>query len=97
MYFAAAQYGEKGRANMDDSAVAGRLNREFHELIGALDAISALKEELELRLDEARDDCVREVLDNVIALVGAHIIEYQHRRSEQSNELGLENLNESEM
>lgn len=79
------------------SAATRRLEREFHELIGALDAISALKEELELRLDEARDDSVREVLDNVIVLVGAHIIEYQHRRSELSKELGLENLNDSEM
>jgi len=75
----------------------GRLERKFNELIGALDAISALKEELELRLEEARDDCVREVLDNVIALVGAHSIEYQHRRIELRKQLGLENLNESKM
>ena len=73
----------------------GHLEREFHELIGALDTISALKEELELRMGEARDDCVREVLDNVIALVSAHSIEYQHRRSELRKELGLENLYES--
>ena len=74
-----------------------RLEREFHELIGALGAIGALKEQLELRLGEARDDCVREVLDNVIALVSAHSIEYRHRGSELRKELGLENLNESEM
>ena len=77
-----------------DSKDAGQLERELRELIGALNAISVLKEELELRLEEARDDCVREVLDNVIALVGAYSIEYQHRRSELHKELGLEKLNE---
>jgi hypothetical protein len=56
--------------------------REFHELIGAHDAISALKEKLELRLEEARDDCVREVLDNIIALVDAQGIEYRRRKEE---------------
>ncbi|MCK4743844.1 MAG: hypothetical protein KAT25_08495 [Sulfuriflexus sp.] len=72
------------------------MERESHELTGAVDAISTLKEELELRLEEARDDCSREVLDNVIALVGAHSIEYQHRRTALRKKLGLENLNESE-
>jgi len=37
-----------------DSTDAGQLKREFHELVGTIDAISALKEELELRLEEAR-------------------------------------------
>jgi len=44
---------------------------DCHELHGDLDAISTLKEELELRLDEARDDCVCEVLDNIITLIDA--------------------------
>jgi len=65
-----------------ESTDVGRLEREFHELIGALDAISTLKEELELRLEEARDDCVREVLDNIIALADAQGIEYRRRRDE---------------
>ena len=65
-----------------ESTDVGRLEREFHELIGALDAISALKEKLELRLEEARDDCVREVLDNIIVLVDAQGIEYRRRRNE---------------
>jgi hypothetical protein len=62
------------------SPEAGQSQREFDELTGALDAIGKLREELELRLEEGRDDCVREVLDNVIALVDAHSIEYRHRR-----------------
>jgi hypothetical protein len=78
-----------------DSTDVGRLEREYHELIGALDAIITLKEKLELRLEEARDYCVREALDNVIALVGAQGIEYQHRRSELREKLGPENLHES--
>jgi hypothetical protein len=65
-----------------DSTDVGRSEREFHELIGALDAISALKEELELRLEEARDDCGREVLHNIISLVDAQGIEYRRRRDE---------------
>ena len=65
-----------------ESTEVERLEREIHELIGALDAIGALKEELELRLEEARDDCVREVLDNIISLVDAQGIEYRRRREE---------------
>ena len=65
-----------------ESIEVGQLERETHELIGALDAVSTLREELELRLEEARDDCVREVLDNIIALVDAQGIEYRHRRDE---------------
>lgn len=72
-----------------ESKEAGRREREFHELTGALAAINVLQERLELRLNEARDDCAREVLDNVIALVSAYGIEYQHRRTELQTELGL--------
>jgi len=66
---------------MDNKDVE-RSECEFHELIGALDAFNTLKEELELRLEEARDNCVREVLDNIIALVDAQDIEYRRRRDE---------------
>lgn len=51
---------------MESTDIEG-LEREHYELVGAVDAISTLREELELRLGEARDDCVREVLDNVIS------------------------------
>lgn len=60
----------------------GQVERELYELTGALDAIYALKEKLELRQADARDDCVREVLDNVIFLVDAHEIEYRRRLDE---------------
>lgn len=59
-----------------------KLEHEFHALTGALDAIGALKETLELRLGEARDDCTREALDNIVALVDAQGIEYRRRRDE---------------
>ncbi|HSH43113.1 MAG TPA: hypothetical protein VK973_13385 [Arenicellales bacterium] len=49
-------------------------------MTGALAAIDALRETLELRRDEARDECVHEVLDNVVALVQAHEIEYRRRK-----------------
>lgn len=65
-----------------DSKDIGQLQREVHELSGALDVTSALKEKLELRLEEARDDCVREVLDDIIALVDAQDIEYRRRHGE---------------
>jgi len=56
--------------------------REMCELNGAIEAITTLAKRLELRLNEARDDCVREALDNVLALVRAYEIEYQHRRQD---------------
>jgi len=80
-----------------DSKDVGKLKLEFHELIGALDAISALKEELELRLEEARDDCVREVLDNIITLVDAQTIEYRHRRDEWRARLQPGTIDEPEL
>lgn len=54
--------------------------RKFHELNGAVAALGTLSEQLTLRLNEARDDCIREVLDNIIALVAAEQIEYQRRK-----------------
>ncbi len=65
-----------------ESADVVRLEYDLRELIGALDAINILKEELEHRLDEARDECVREALDNIINLVDAQSIEYQRRRDD---------------
>jgi len=56
--------------------------QECHELAGALDAISTLKEELKLRLNEARDDCVREVFDNIITLIDAQDSEYRRRKDD---------------
>jgi len=69
------------------SADVEQVERELLELNGALDAIYALREILELRQADARDDCVREVLDNVIFLVDAHEIEYRRRRDECRNRL----------
>lgn len=65
-----------------DNTDMKQVERECHEIIGALDAINTLKEELELRLDEARDDCVREVLDNIISLICAQDSEYRRRKND---------------
>ena len=56
--------------------------REMDELKGAIAALDTLQQKLELRLNEARDEGAREVLDNVIALVGAYTSEYRHRKRE---------------
>jgi hypothetical protein len=53
--------------------------QEMHELNGAIAALATLQEKLALRLNEARDECAREMLDNVLALVAAHMSEYRHR------------------
>ncbi|MFP3874514.1 MAG: hypothetical protein ACLFQT_09805 [Thiohalophilus sp.] len=67
---------------MPESEQTDKNQQAFHELNGALGAVSIIKEQLELRLQEARDDCVREVLDNIIALVAAEQLEYQRRKDE---------------
>lgn len=66
---------------MMGSDEVARSQQAFHELNGAIAAIKTLREMLELRLGEARDDCVQEVLDNIIALVSAEEVEYQRRRN----------------
>jgi len=68
---------------------AKRRQDEICELNGALSVLDILFEWLDLRLNEARDDCVREALDNVIELVRAYEIEYQHRKTDQ--QAALEN------
>ena len=65
-----------------DSTDIVRMKREYDELVGACDAMSSLKVGLVSRLEEARDDCVREVLDNIIELVESRELEYGHRRDE---------------
>jgi hypothetical protein len=66
----------KGMASAD----MAEEEQQLQALTGALDALNELKAALELRLEEARDDCVREVLDNIIALVDAQGIEYRRRQ-----------------
>lgn len=62
--------------------------REMDELKGAIAALDTLQQKLELRLNEARDEGAREVLDNVIALVGAYTSEYRHRKRELESATG---------
>ena len=85
----------KGGTNMD-SGDASRIEREFHELTGAVDALAMLKEKLELRLEEGRDDCVREVFDNVIALIDSQGIEYQRRLDEKHAQMQIAAPNKSD-
>jgi len=66
-----------------------RRQDEICELNGALSVLDTLLERLDLRLNEARDDCVREARDNVVELVRAYEIEYQQRITDQ--QAALEN------
>lgn len=61
---------------------AERLESELHELIGADNAISLLEQELNLYLGEAHDECVLEVLGDIITIVHAQGIEYRSRVEE---------------
>jgi hypothetical protein len=60
-----------------------QLAREFHELNGAVDVLNELKQKLEVRLGESRDDCVGEVMVNIITLIDAQSVEYRRRRDEK--------------
>ena len=66
----------------------GQQEAEYHRLAGAYDATRSLRELLELRLGEARDDNVREVLDNIIEVVKSREVEYGRRRDELQSEVG---------
>ena len=66
---------------MDNTGMR-QAEREYHELLGAIYATNTLKEALELRLGEARDECAREALDNIISLIETQNSEYQRRKND---------------
>jgi hypothetical protein len=54
---------------------------ELNRLIGALDMISLLREEMEQWLEEAQDASKQETLENVVGHLGAMEGEYLKRRA----------------
>ncbi len=53
---------------------------ELHELIGALDILTLLREEMEQWLEEAQDQSERETLENVVGHLATMEVEYRRRR-----------------
>jgi hypothetical protein len=53
---------------------------ELHELIGALDILTLLREEMEQWLEEAQDASKQETLENVVGHLEVMEEEYHRRR-----------------
>jgi hypothetical protein len=53
---------------------------ELHKLIGALDILTLLREEMEQWLEEAQDMSKQETLENVVGHLAAMEEEYHRRR-----------------
>jgi len=52
---------------------------QIQQLVGALDILDVLREEMEQWLEEAQDDSKRECLENVLGHIGAVEVSYRHR------------------
>ncbi len=52
---------------------------EVQQLIGALDILDVLREEMEQWLEEAQDDSKQECLENVVGHIGAIEVSYRKR------------------
>lgn len=57
-----------------------QLERELHEVIGGLDLLDALREEIEQWLAEAQDESQKEALDNVLGHIEVIETEYRTRQ-----------------
>lgn len=53
---------------------------ELHELTGALDILTSLREEMEQWLEEAQDASKQEALENVVGHLAVMEEEYRRRR-----------------
>lgn len=67
-----------------------QLERELHEVIGGLDLLDALREEIEQWLEEAQDDSKKEALDNVLGHIEVMETEYRTRREGLQKKLDSE-------
>jgi len=65
-------------ANDKSSAAA-----QAQQLLGALEIIDLLREEMEQWLEEAQDESKRECLENVVAHIGAIEADYRKRLAEK--------------
>ena len=57
-----------------------QLERELHEVMGGLDLLDALREEIEQWLEEAQDDSKKEALENVLGHIEVMETEYRTRQ-----------------
>ena len=69
----------------NDNSTSG--NDELQQLIGALNLIDLLREEMEQWREEAQDESKHECLDNVTAHIAAIETEYKRRVAAQREEL----------
>ena len=61
---------------------------ELQKLLGAIDVLTILREEMEQWLEEAQDASKQESLENVVGHITAMEEEYNHRlRAEQAEDL----------
>ena len=65
-------------ANNDETGAAAQVQ----QLVGALDIIDILREEMEQWLEEAQDESKRECLENVVGHIGAIEVSYRQRLTE---------------
>lgn len=61
---------------------------QVQQLIGALDILNVLREEMEQWLEEAQDDSKQECLENVVGHIGAIEVSYHKRLEEARDKLG---------
>ena len=54
---------------------------ELNQLIGAVDILNLLREEMEQWLEEAQDASKQETLENVVGHLAAIEVEYRRRRT----------------
>jgi hypothetical protein len=61
---------------------------EIQQLLGALDVLTILREEMEQWLEEAQDASKQESLENVLGHIMAMAEEYKHRlRAEEAEDI----------
>lgn len=70
-----------------DSNSTRDMQNQLHELIGAVDILNLLREEMEQWLEEAQNESKREALENVLGHLEVVEEEYKQRRDELSTRL----------
>ncbi len=70
-----------------DSNSTRDMQNQLHELIGAVDILNLLREEMEQWREEAQNESKREALENVLGHLEVVEEEYKQRRDELSTRL----------
>ena len=71
---------------MPDKSIP-ELRAELHELTGAVDILTLLREEMEQWLEEAQDSSKQETLENVVGHLEAMEAEYTRRCNDARKQL----------